>query len=223
MRKTQKFVAVVAIAVTAAFSGQAAKAGHPSFCYTGACYGFAGEQQLINALEYIDAAYQANCFHPELAEAAHQQACAARELLCDRKALYEVRKGLDDLDDYLHDGELCELRYAARHFTRALEYEQRRHLASVQVRDIPGLHPRHVPAAVAPPRVHANVHVQRALSLADRILAEHRRGRVSTNVNVRVGQPHLHAVQPHESLYGGFNRVPVRSPRSLVDFYLRTR
>ena len=122
-----------------------AEAGSRSFCYTGKCYGFRGERQMINALEAIDDAYYAS--FP--ADAVHATTRARRHVHAAYRHVrtHEAKKtllaALRSLNRFSGSAGHYHLQKAADRVHRSMIYEQQRIPAHRPVRVVP--QPRIVP------------------------------------------------------------------------------
>ena len=120
------------------FHGEA-EAGHRSFCYTGKCYGFRGEQRMINALAAIDDAYYAR-FHADAIQAtnrARRQVHAAYRQVCTYEAKKTLLAALRSLNRFSGGAGHHHLQKAADRVNRSMIYEQRAQIQPAQIRRQP--------------------------------------------------------------------------------------
>lgn len=124
---TKNFSALFVVAVVAAgFSTSSLFAGHRSYCYSGRCYGYAAEEHLIDALDFMDHALAADC--PRERYLAIQDAMVelrfTRRELRSSRSRYELVVAQDHLLEFARTGCLSELDDAAEHIHAAMRWER---------------------------------------------------------------------------------------------------
>jgi hypothetical protein len=104
-----------------------ARADHDSFEYGGACYGYAGERQMIDALENLERSRRSRFAAVHYVARANRDVCQALDMVCDPRAKFYLQGAHDHLDAFLCHYDPCDLTDAARLVNKALRAEQLAH------------------------------------------------------------------------------------------------
>jgi hypothetical protein len=104
-----------------------ARADHDSFEYQGTCYGYAGEADMIDALENLQRSRRTRFGVPHYVARANRDVCRALDTVCNPQAKFYLQGAHEHLDAFLCHYDPCDLNDAARLVNKALLSEQLSH------------------------------------------------------------------------------------------------
>lgn len=110
-------------------SSTVASADHESYRYEGKCFGFHGEEHMIQSLVYMDHAASADCRQSEIraASKARDEVYRAIREICSQDAKKTLYGAVRSLNRFVGSGDICHLDEAAERVQRVMVFERTVH------------------------------------------------------------------------------------------------